>query len=72
MGPNMDIWGDGGNYTTYSLSRGLLANESLELYIYDGGARCGSFLNNYEGVGVVGNKCYPQPVGISCMKMGAA
>ena len=69
MGPNMDDWGDGGNYTTYSLSRTLLANESLELYTYDGADRCGQYLYNYELI--AGNSCYDQPAGFSCMKMGA-
>lgn len=68
MGPNTDIWGDGGNYTTYCLSRSLLANESLELYTYDGGELCGQFLMNFENI--TGNSCYEQPEKFSCMKMG--
>lgn len=32
MGPSEDTWGDGGSYDSYSLSRDLAANETLQLY----------------------------------------
>lgn len=39
MGPTEDTWGNpaGGSYDSYSLSRDLAANETLQLYATSGG-----------------------------------
>ena len=46
MGPSEDTWGNpsGGSYDSYSLSRDLAANETLELYSTSGGSYCGTLL----------------------------
>ncbi|CAD6576418.1 MAG: hypothetical protein ASARMPRED_007721 [Alectoria sarmentosa] len=69
MGPAEDTWGDGGNYDSYSLSRALAANETLQLYGTSGGDYCGTLLYPVSGLAA---GCY-QTAGtaeaFSCMKM---
>ncbi|KAF6233106.1 hypothetical protein HO173_008650 [Letharia columbiana] len=70
MGPNEDTWGNGGWYTTYSLSRALAANETLNLFASAGGNNCGTFL--YSVPAGTANGCYElgDNQEFSCMQMG--
>ncbi|KAM0798569.1 hypothetical protein BDR22DRAFT_964539 [Usnea florida] len=72
MGPSEDTWGDGGSYNSYSISRSLAANETLNLYSQSGGNNCGEFLYSLTGGTAMG--CYEAGSGeeISCMKMATS
>lgn len=69
MGPSVDVWGDYGNYDSYSLSRDLAANETLQLFSQAGGDFCATLIYPVSGLQA---GCY-QTSGtaqlFSCMRM---
>ena len=64
----MDTWGDGGSYTSYSLSRDLAANETLQVFASSGGVDCGTLLYPVSGIKA---GCYQSGTAgsFACMKM---
>ncbi|KAL9064340.1 MAG: hypothetical protein Q9161_008940 [Pseudevernia consocians] len=70
MGPNEDTWGNpaGGSYNSYSLSRALATNETLQLFSTSAAGYCGTLLYPISGLSA---GCY-QTSGtetFSCIKM---
>lgn len=69
--PSEDTWGDGGMYDSYSLSRDLAANETLNLYSTSGGSYCGTLLYPISNLKA---GCYQTSTSemFSCMKMATS